>query len=107
MALVVIVATYALLALLFRGGATPEPGPATAQASAASSISAEGSASAASPVVPVATASAASPLSSPVPSASSAATEGVDAGAAGTRPGKKRRTLPGGIYIPPPRTWFR
>ena len=107
MALVVIVATYALLALLFRGGATPEPGPATAQASAASSISAEGIG-----VCGVARGACRDrvcrfPLSSPVPSASSAATEGVDAGAAGTRPGKKRRTLPGGIYIPPPRTWFR
>jgi serine/threonine-protein kinase len=100
-ALAVFAVTVALFTLLLRGPATSGPLASSPEASPSASSPASAAAVAATAAPSVVAAS------SPLPSASSAGVETTDAGAPGTKPSRKRRTGPGGIYIPPPRTWFR
>jgi len=93
-ALMAVVTVSFALALLLRGEPAPEPGPSTTTAGASG------------PPLPARSA----PPAAPTPARAAASEPGPQAtqdAAAPARSAKGRRTGPGGVYIPPPRTWFR
>jgi serine/threonine-protein kinase len=87
----------ALVWLLVSGRADPPPSP---------SFPASASASAAPPPAEPSASPSSAPASPPAASASGQPVN-ADGGVAPGKGGRKHRTLPGGIYIPPPKTWFR